>query len=102
MAHRFQFDQAVEILDRLSREHGGDDVYELREAMESIILDHYPDEPRDAEAILNTLILNVEAGPRLDGRDIKALFNLKRWCVGLTEQAQTGTAILAASAPSCA
>lgn len=99
MAHRFQFEQAVKILGKLSSEHGGDDIYELREAMESIILDHYPSEPVDAEAILNTLLLNAEAGPRLDGRDLKALLNLKHWCAGLTEQALTGAAPSVAPAP---
>ncbi len=88
MAQRFRFEQAVEILDKISHTPGGGDIFDFRESMEVIVLDHYPNTASDAEAILNTLMLNVEAGPRPDGRDLQALINLKRWCSSLADKEQ--------------
>lgn len=56
-----------------------DEAFDAREAAERVILDHRPACAADAVKIVHVLKKNLEAGPREDGRDVRALNRLQNW-----------------------
>lgn len=85
--HNPTFDEAVSLWPRLSDgtqpESGHDDA--LLEVCEAIILDRAIASSNDALIITQVLLDNMQAGPRSDGRDCRALTRLRDWLASLSD-----------------
>lgn len=68
------FDAAVATL-RRARKSDDADV----ESLERWVLDRSPADGDEAAAIIDVVIYNLDAGPRTDGRDIRALRRIGHW-----------------------
>jgi len=73
---RASFSQAIVQFSNLSAS-ADEAAYRAVEHLERVILDHVPKTLGEAVAMLDVIIADVSAGGRADGRDVKALGNIR-------------------------
>ncbi len=62
-----------------------DAAYRTYERLERIVLDHIPRSAEEAARMLDVIIPDVQAGGRSDGRDVKALRNIRSMLLSAQE-----------------